>query len=40
MTKVKTRPDPDAGKTIGEISNEVRELERIKTYLEGDNNGY
>lgn len=36
MTKVKTRLDPDAGKTIGEIADEVRELERIKEYLGGD----
>lgn len=39
MTKVKTRPDPDSNKTIGEIVNEVRELERIKEYLGGDKNG-
>lgn len=36
MTRKKTRPDPDSNKTIGEIANEVRELERIKEYLGGE----
>lgn len=38
MTKVKTRPDPDGDKTIGEIVKEVQTLNCIQAYLEGDEN--
>ena len=34
--KTKTRPDPDAGKTIGKLLDEVKELHNIEKYLQGD----
>ena len=35
MTKIKTRPDTDGDKTIGELIGDVLHLEQVRAYLEG-----
>lgn len=40
MTKKKTRPDSDAGKTIKELVVEVQRLHSIEAFLKGESDIY
>ncbi len=36
MYEIKTRPNVDGNKTVGELIKEVEALEKIRLYLKGD----